>query len=197
MKDCVMSVEDYKPVELVGGVFRKGGINMIYGASGLGKTVSTIKALNAEDIEPILIDFDENDSPADNNCHYTHVLGTRAVAKGKDLQVPSNCVIVIDTWVSATAVVGSESTLLDWVKMLQGDTNTIILIAHNKDIATKKDIPDVDEKIVNQLSAKLHMYYQPGKAKTAKTPAKPDSVGLEVLKLRGYKGPRKIMSWMR
>lgn len=66
---------DYKETTMIGNVFRQGGLNILYGESGLGKTVSSIKALNLDGITPILLDFDSNDSPEQNDCEYTHVDG--------------------------------------------------------------------------------------------------------------------------
>ena len=60
---------------MIANVFRKNGINLVYGASGLGKTVSSIKAINAEGIVPLLLDFDNNMSPENNKCEYVHING--------------------------------------------------------------------------------------------------------------------------
>ena len=54
---------------MIAEVFRKNGINLVYGASGLGKTVSSVKAINSNGIKPILLDFDNNMSPEKNNCY--------------------------------------------------------------------------------------------------------------------------------
>lgn len=198
MKDCLMSEEDYKPVELIGGVFRKQGVNLVYGESGLGKTICSIKALNEEGITPILVDFDSNDKPEANSCLYHHVHGYRAVDKKESLELPEEVVIIIDTWILVSGYIGNEEETMQWIEFLQNDgKNTIILIAHNKDIATKKDIPDMDERIVNHLSSKLYLHWTEGKKATSKFPAIPARIDLSVKKLRGYKGNRTIENWMR
>ena len=70
-------------------VFRKNKINLLYGESGSGKTISTIKALNKEGIEPLLFDFDDNDSPMVNNCSYLHIDGYKALAD-KTMVIPQS-----------------------------------------------------------------------------------------------------------
>jgi len=189
-------VTDYSPTALVGGVFRKGGINLIYGESGIGKTVSTIRSLNKEGIVPILLDYDNNDSPSTNKCDYLHING-RAFLHDKDATIPTDKVIIVDTWVSYQSnYYGSrEGAPIEFLESLKSEGNTIIIVAHNKGIATKKDIPDMDEHIVNHLSAKLFMEYVPGKT-TAKLKTS-ESVDVIVMKCRGYSGPRRITNWMR
>lgn len=56
-------IKQYEEVIMIAEVFRKNGINLVYGASGLGKTVSSVKAINSNGIKPILLDFDNNMSP--------------------------------------------------------------------------------------------------------------------------------------
>lgn len=175
---------------MIGQVFKKGGINLIYGESGLGKTVSTIKALNADQITPILLDYDENHSPESNKCTYIHVDGT-SYTKDKSSTIPTGRVIIIDTW---QMFLTNEGTLADIVAMKDAG-NTIIIVAHNKPLATKQDVPDIDPKYSNHFSSKLFMEYDKG----SKTKGNPRAEGynLTVLKLRGYTGPRTIVNWMR
>ena len=68
-------ITQYEEVVMIANVFRKNGINLVYGASGLGKTVSSVKAVNADGIKPILLDFDNNMSPENNGCEYNHING--------------------------------------------------------------------------------------------------------------------------
>ena len=48
-------ITQYEEVVMIANVFRKNGINLVYGASGLGKTVSSVKAVNADGLKPILL----------------------------------------------------------------------------------------------------------------------------------------------
>lgn len=194
-------ITEYKEIIMLGKVFKKGGINCIFGESGLGKTVSTIKALNEDGITPILLDFDGNDSQEANDCKYTHVDGVKFVAKYmiKEATIPENVVIVIDTWTLFEPYYNTHKDLLDDLHK----ENTLIIVAHNKDIATKKDIPVVPEELINHWDAKLYLSFSngtKGKAGTSTKPevkAIPSGSNLTVMKLRSYKGPRVIHNWMR
>jgi len=50
-------VKKYKGTIMLGGVFRENKINLLYGESGVGKTISTIKALNKDNIIPMFVVF--------------------------------------------------------------------------------------------------------------------------------------------
>lgn len=178
---------------MLGKVFKKDGINLIYGESGSGKTVSTIKALNEDGIIPILLDFDNNLNPDKLGIKYIHIDGLKAMSALTENAATaiSDSVIIIDTW---QLFVTNGYGIAD-AKKLQQHNNTIIIIAHNKDIATKTDIPDMDPKIVNHLDSKLYLEYDKGS--TTKTNPRPEGYNLVVKKLRGYQGSRTIQSWMR
>ena len=178
---------------MIGKVFKKDGINLCYGESGLGKTVSSIKAVNSDNIVPILLDFDGNTSPENNNCNYTHIDGVKFIASymAKDAVIPKDQVIIIDTWAMFSVYLETNPMLLEDLH----EGNTIIIIGHNIDIASKQDIPDVPSVLVNHWDAKLFMSFDKGSS--AKTSARPPSYNLTVMKLRGYKGPRTIINWMR
>ncbi len=175
---------------MLGKVFVKHGINLVYGESGFGKTVSTIKALNREDITPILLDFDNNLSPSQNECQYTHIDGP-SYLKDKSCCIPNDKVIIVDTWQMFIVNGGSIKEL----HKIRDANNTVIIIAHNKAIATKQDIPDIDPRYVNHFDSKLYLSYDKGSS--VKSKLRPPSFDLTVLKLRGYKGDRVIVNWMR
>ncbi len=165
-------------------VFRQNKINLLYGESGCGKTVSAIKALNAEGIEPILFDLDDNDSPAQNQCSYLHIDGYKALAN-KTITMPIDRVIIVDTWHMFESAGGTIAKL-----ELMAENNTVILIDHNKDIATKKDIPMMSEELVNHLGSKLWL------ERTYST-TKGTHHNLHIKKCRGYQGGSPIVEWMR
>ena len=184
-------ITEYKDIVMLGKVFAKGGISCLYGESGLGKTISTIKALNEEDIVPILLDFDNNNSPEQNGCNYEHIDGWKFMESFKDPEIattiPRDVVIVIDTW-------AMFANYIDTLEDLRQD-NTIIIIGHVLDIATKQDIPDFPTEFINHCQAKLFMSYDKGSSVKGKI-RMPGPV-LEVKKLRGYKGDKYIRNWMR
>jgi len=182
-------ITTYKDVIMIGQVFKKDGINLIYGESGLGKTVSTIKALNEDGIKPILLDYDHNDSPTANECEYIHIDGI--LYMDRDTTMPKDSVIVLDTWQMFLTNGGTMQLIQD----MNDAGNTIIIVAHNKPLASKQDVPDIDPKYSNHFSSKLYMEFDKG-SKT-KTNPRPEGYNLTVLKLRGYKGPRTIINWMR
>ena len=92
---------------MIAEVFRKNGINLVYGASGLGKTVSSVKAINSNGIKPILLDFDNNMSPEKNNCKYTHINGADFMKNylndNSSIILPKDQVIIVDTWATFEA----------------------------------------------------------------------------------------------
>lgn len=173
---------------MLGKVFKEGGINLIYGESGTGKTISAIKALNEEGVTPILLDFDDNDSPEANECEYLHIDGSKYLLD-TDSVIPTNEVIIIDTW---QMLLTNGGRIEDVIKIKEAG-NTVILIAHNKAIATKQDIPDIDPKYSNHFASKLFLQYSKG----SKPAAIPEGCHLTILKLRGYRGKRTIHNWMR
>ena len=184
-------ITQYEEVVMIANVFRKNGINLVYGASGLGKTVSSVKAINADGIKPILLDFDNNMSPENNGCEYSHINGGEFMKEWlnhkSQVDVPNGYVIIVDTWATFEA---NEGTI-DHLRALASNGNTIIIIAHNLDLATRRDIPDMPAIIVNHIDSKLYLDHKM-EAKTGK-----QSFNLHVMKCRGYQGPRVIENWMR
>jgi len=189
------TITTYKEINMIGGVFRQGGINCIYGASGMGKTISSIKALNQDGIIPILLDFDDNDSAEQNECQFKHVEGWDFMKAYKDPEtattIPRGEVIVIDTWHLFSDFYNEDPELLANL----ADGNTIIIIGHIVDIATKQDIPDIPSEFINHCHAKLFLSFDKGSS--AKGKERLPGPVLEVKKLRGYKGPKLIRNWMR
>ncbi len=175
------SITEYKEIRMIGKVFRENGINYIFGESGVGKTISTINAINEDDIIPILLDFDDNMSPAFNKCKYVHIDGKEMMKNIKDTVVPEGEVIVVDTWVSFENSGGTIGLLQDF----RANNNTVIIVDHNQALATKQDLPNLDSEIVNHLDSKLFL-----KRKSAGTE-------LHILKSRGYAGEAIIPDWMR
>ena len=165
-------------------VFAKGGINLLYGESGVGKTLSTIKALNKDGIEPILVDFDNNASPQQSRTEFIHLDGYKLM-KLDNPTLPTNEVIIVDTWQLYITNGGNMSFL----NTLNKIGNTIIVIAHNKPIATKQDIPDIDHKMANHFDGKL--WFERKMIKNVY------HYRLHILKLRGYTGEPIIDNWMR
>ena len=169
---------------MLASIFRQNKINLLYGESGAGKTISAIKALNAEGIEPILLDFDDNDSQKENQCLYIHVDGYKTLAN-KHIVIPVNKVIIVDTWHAFSSAGGTIEKLEQF-----SENNTVILIDHNRDLSGKRDIPMMSEELVNHLGSKLWL---------ERTYTKKDgtSFNLHIKKCRGYRGITPILEWMR
>ena len=184
------NITTYKDIVMLGKVFQEGGINLVYGDSGTGKTVSAIKALNEDGIIPILLDYDDNHSPEANECEYIHIDGVKYL-KDSDSTIPSGRVIIIDTWQMLLTNGGN----IEAIEAIRDAGNTIVLIAHSKQLATRNDLPDIDPKYSNHFAAKLFLEYDKGNK--SKTNPRPEGYNLTVMKLRGYKGKRTITNWMR
>jgi len=185
-------IKEYDMVELIANVFRKGKIGIIYGESGVGKTISTIKALNAANEKPILLDFDDNDSPESNNCEYIHIDGLKIIDNGKlnlKIEYPKSRIYIVDTWKSFNSNFGNENdAMLALEQLIDLTGSTIIIIDHNVDIASKQDIPMMDGSLVNHLGFKLWLRVGKDKEKCRNV--------LEIKKLRGYSGNKSIKDWM-
>jgi len=180
-------IKEYEEIIMIGKVFRKNGINMIYGESGVGKTISTVKALNTDSIVPILLDFDNNDSPDSQEVQFVHIDGDKYIKNIDTSRTPTGEVIIIDTWQMFINSGGD----MDIVNRILHAGNTVIIIAHSKDIATKRDIPDIEEKYSNNFSGKLYLEHIKGTSRT------PEAYNLVIKKLRGYVGAKTIENWMR
>ena len=187
-----------KPLEeKVAGLFPKGKISLLYGDSGLGKTVSTVKALNAVGVVPILYDFDDNPVSDEVNCEYILINGENTLVRDGDttdfrddnFEVPRERVFIIDTWSSFSEWFSSERDAISFIKRnFIRNNNTVIIIGHAKDIATRRDIPMMDEVIANHLASKLWLREPRAKEKAEKRV-------LEVKKLRGS-NINRIAGWM-
>jgi len=200
---------------MIGKVFVKNKVNFLYGESGLGKTISTIKALNEENICPILFDLDDNLNPETMGIEAIHVDGERflrhlhqydSLKEGdrneKDkVSVPDDSVIIVDTY----------KKLEPWIKKFKDDFSTdivellnarhrnctLIIIGHNVDIATKKDIPDAPSEFVNHCASKLFLSMVKYTDMIDKKKIVSSEPTLKILKLRNYDGDRSIRNWMR
>jgi hypothetical protein len=176
----------YMPISMIADVFVKGKINLLYGESGCGKTYSTLKALNSNGITPILLDLDNNLPPEEIDLQFEHLNGVVIVKKfmknNDSINIVSDSVVIIDTWQMFASITDNDISFLE---ALKAKGNTIIVIAHAKDIATKKDIVDMESSIANHMDCKLFLE------------RRKSSVDLIIKKLRGYTGPMTITNWMR
>jgi len=177
MMSCIVTKRDtYKHI---GKVFVQNGINYIFSESGLGKTLNTLLLLNNDDIEPILIDFDENQPfDKDYGLKVTMVDGPTVAKKyieGK-LTIPKNQVIILDTW----QMMLNYDLTIDFANTLKSNNNTVIIIGHTKGIATKQDLPDMPNEIANHMHSKLYLF------------KRKRDVYLEVKKCRGYNKEREL-----
>jgi len=182
--------------EKIAGLFPKGKISLLYGESGIGKTVSTVKALNEVEVEPILYDFDDNPTSNEVGCKYILIDGDKTLTRNGDttdfengVKVPKDSVIIVDTWTAFSNWFLSEMDAMSFIKRyFINANNTVIIIDHAKDMATRRDIPMMDEVLANHLAAKLWLR-EPKAKEDAKYRV------LEIKKLRGSTATR-IIGWM-
>ena len=197
-------ITQYEEYSMIGEVFVKNKINLLYGESGIGKTISTIKALNSDGIEPVLLDFDDNLSPKSTNTKFIHIDANKFMDKlycyadsdftDKSCAVvlPSDRVIVIDTYHMLSFHLEKFNKIgLNILDVMTMKRNTVIVIGHNLDIASKRDIPDAPSSFVNHCASKLFL------SKVKNPESKKYEPTLEVKKLRQYKGETFIYNWMR
>lgn len=203
--------KEFPVIDIIGKVFPKGKIGLLYGESGIGKTTTAIKMLNSEGIEPILVDFDDNPSPADMKTNHIPIDGFKLINHDhneKKLDIPSDAVIIVDTYAYsrvASVVKDKDGNTIDRFEgfiagLNKSGSNTIIIVAHNKEYATEKSIPDADAIWVNHLGFKLWLHEdkveKPQDNLTGRIKRLP-AVVLTIKKLRGYTGSRDIfIRWL-
>jgi hypothetical protein len=204
-------IKEWNKVEFIANVFVKNGINLLYGPSGVGKTISTMKAINRDNIKPILIDFDNNLDPSIFDIEADVVDGSKfmdrliteiveldrddSIDKTDFLKIPNNRVFIIDTYkmFEYWFLRFKEQTGKDFFKWMKKESknSTFIIIGHSKDLATRRDIPDAPEEFVNHCDSKMML-------SLAKEDKKSDPVPtLHIMKLRAYEGPSMLFNWQR
>jgi archaellum biogenesis ATPase FlaH len=186
-------------------VFVKNKVNFLYGESGIGKTISTIKALNKDNITPYLIDFDDNPDPSNMGCKCELIDGNKLSKEllkqikenEVDMDLPEHSVLIIDTFSLADYYNSKflKEVKIDYIEALKKiEKNiTIIIIGHIQEIATRRDLPDAPQKFVNHCASKLLLTYKNITIDREKyiVPT------LVIKKLRGYDGERELFNWMR
>jgi len=192
-----------KPYELIGSLIPKGKITLLHGRSGSGKTYSLLSFLNKHDIEPIYLDFDDNDMYKDT-FKMIHLDGKLFVGSMRDKVFAKSVkrefrdrVIIIDTYTNcnlALSAVGSEARTEDIAKMFEGINCTVIVIAHTDYYSGKKAEPDTDKVFANHVACRLHLHKEDSldkRNKSVKT-----IIYLEIEKLRGV-SKNIVPNWMR
>jgi len=191
---------EYPMQEIIGRVFAKGTIGMVYAESGIGKTTTTINFLNEDGITPILVDFDDNPSPTDMDTTHTVIDGYQLSKHmlqedARDIDVGTGKVYIVDTYAHSRAAYTTSEGFDAFEPFLEllnaGGSNTVIVIAHAKELATRKDLADVEEVWGNHLGFKVFIKEQLVALPNEPKVKKPAAI-LVVKKLRGYKGPRDI-----
>ena len=147
MLSCIKTPE---PVELVG-LMEKGGVGLLYGESGLGKTVFAIKhACKHFGNQVALIDFDDNPRvDILDDVEYLHIDGKMLIDRLDDIDIPDGYVMIVDTYRMLEQTAGSVGDVIELLN--KSGSNTVIVIAHSKDLATRRDLADVDEVWKNHL----------------------------------------------
>jgi len=112
-------------------LFLKNGINIVYGDKCTGKTTSVITALNKSDIEPIVLDYDNN--PQIKELKYINIRGSKEVVLDI-LELKSNHEVLIIDHLDGFAngdYMSEEraSIIIDTLKGLR-EKHTVILLAH-------------------------------------------------------------------
>ena len=194
-------IKVYKEHIMIADVFPENGISLIYGASGIGKTITTIKHLNDVGITPIHFDLDSNIDPKEFGIDVIHIDGNdiiRRMADDEQLEpvaLPAEGVMILDTWQLLSSAFGEESYAMRYAKKLRDNGMTVIIIGHENKHKNDRDNPDMSPEYANHLDAKL--WFHTGRAVTTGKDKSPATYNLKVVKLRGYKGEPIIYEWRK
>ncbi len=175
------------PLQLIGDLIPRNKTTLLHGRSGCGKTFSILKFFKKENIVPILLDFDDNDTTPD----ITHVDGDKFIeALSLDSSLYSELkgqIIIIDTYVTASASFKKhlDCTVKEFVDSLDA---TIIVVAHTVYYSGKPAEASVPFEFANHVSCRLHLHNDVKMTKI--------NDYLEIEKLRGI-GSFNIHNWMR
>lgn len=168
-------------------------ITLLHGESGTGKTVFILKHLNVNNIEPFLVDFDDNtqNEMEQLNIKTTILDGEKFMEmllsdeNGVTLRERyRGAVLIIDTWTLFITTMFSkdEDKAFKKINKLASKGFTIILTAHSKEYSGKEAIPDVKAEVYKHIKARLYI------RKT--TLKKFIEFHLLIEKLRGHKGSK-------
>ena len=199
-----------KAPELIANLYPKSRVSMLYGPSGVGKTVSGVKSLNVANIVPFVLDFDDNfpmegvtAEYLDGKQFFEKFYLNEDISKADKIETVKDKYFILDTWAMYESFINllnareGKNKYDAWFILEEIARNSMGLcfIAHAKLYASRQDIPDINEMYTNHSAARFRLYYDKGTS-SGKAP-RPASYVLAIEKLRGYNGPREIRDWMR
>lgn len=180
--------------DMLTNIIEKNKITLVHGESGSGKTIFAIKHLNEFDIEPILVDFDDNTQAelkevgvkaliVDGHPFMTELLD---LTNGEELRKELNgSVLIIDTWsLFYKELEISEDDALKLLEKLTEVGLTIIVASHTTIYSGKEDSPDVSPFVYRHIKSRFYI-----RRTTLKSKIEYDLI---IEKSRGYKGPKII-----
>ena len=188
-----------EPVDRIGGLFPKNKITLLTGLPGTGKSYSTIKFLNKNNIVPIYFNLDHSEignleSDMFDNNDLVELMNSEN--KYTDLE---NKVIVIDTYSRLESLTEKrDRELVDLLESLVETYNfTLIILAHPEDYVGRDSIFKDNTTLVRNCYEHIHL-----EAKiTSSTKNKETTITvmhiMYVKKGRSYIGDRTVIDWMR
>jgi len=181
---------------MLGDLIPKNKVTLLHGKSGAGKTLSIIKYFENLDIEPVLIDFDDNISYStrkilhlDGYKFLNYYLSDKTQEEVLDLL--KGKVVIIDTYAKCNLALEEREVKLktqDIATKLSDYGITVVVIAHSNIFAGKAPEPDTDNVFANHVACRLFLNYKIVKKKP--------EIQLIIEKLRN-KPADIIENWMR
>jgi len=176
-----------EPLKLIGDLIPRDKVTLLHGRSGCGKTFSILKFFIEHGIEPVLLDFDDNEI-IDGALHIDGDMFIRGIKGNDALQMElDKKVVIIDTYAMAALSLKKhlDITVEQFVASLDA---TVVVIAHTVYYSGKPAEPAVPFEFANHVACRLHLHNDVKMTKV--------NDYLEVEKLRG-KGSYNIVDWMR
>ena len=189
IEEFIMETIEYK---FTAELYPKDRVTLLHGMYGSGKSYSVIKSLNMVGIKPLYVNLDATGGLSSldfYNLSYDFLTNHKKI---KD--IPSNPVLVIDTFTRMSEYYNDDSKLVKAIEALSPKF-TVIVIGHTADFVGKDGIFRDSPLLARNSSETLWLE----KVEYKKTKDKPQRTeySLHINKGRGNGGSRIIQNWMR
>lgn len=188
-----------EPLEVLADVFPVNSLTLLHGIQGCGKSYSTIKALNSDNITPLYIAVENTTGLDELKLDYISPEILKVMIEKKDIEEIEGRVVIIDTYTRLHGALSGKLKDNEIVDMLEGFIDkysiTLIVIGHTRAFVGKDGIFDDNKFLPRNCTEELFLE----KAVYKATKAQPARIeyNLHVNKGRGRGGSRIIPNWTK